>query len=345
MRAVGSGHSWSDVALTEGFLLRTDGLARVPAPEPDFVRPEWTQAGRRLVRAEGGTRIKELNAWLDANGMGLSNMGGYDHQTIAGVTATSTHGSGIEFGPLNDALRSLDVVVGDGSVQRIEPTDGPTDRAAYEAHHGEARTLVQDDHVFDAVCVGMGCMGVICTAMVEVRDRFHMREVRELHPWAKVKADLQDGAVLARQRALRARLQPVRRRLRLPVPRHDARPGQRPAQPAVGQAHAQPARRGRGAASRSRRTSSTSCSTSAPSLAPKLLLASVKRARQGASTTTSASRSSTSATRTSCRPTRARSGCRWTAATSRPSRRSSASRASAASSAASTRARRSRCAS
>ena len=195
VRAVGSGHSWSDVALTEGFLLRPDGMTRVPAPEPDFVRPEWTADGRRLVRAEGGTRIKELNAWLDANGMALSNMGGYDHQTVAGVTSTSTHGSGIEFGPLNDALRSLDVVVGDGSVQRIEPTDGPTDRAAFEAHHGDARTLVQDDHVFDAVCVGMGCMGVICTAMIEVRERFYMREVRELHPWAKVKADLQDGAV------------------------------------------------------------------------------------------------------------------------------------------------------
>ncbi|MBW3551114.1 MAG: FAD-binding protein, partial [Proteobacteria bacterium] len=162
----------------------------------DFVRAEWS--GRRLVRAEAGTRIKELNAWLDANGMGLTNMGGYDHQTVAGVTATSTHGSGIEFGPLNDALRSLDIVVGDGSVQRIEPADGPTDRAAFEAHHGGGRTLVQDDHAFDAICVAMGCMGVICTAMIEVRDRFCLREVRELHPWAKVKADLQDGGVLER---------------------------------------------------------------------------------------------------------------------------------------------------
>jgi FAD/FMN-containing dehydrogenase len=193
VRAVGSGHSWSDVALTEGFLLKPTGMTRVPAPEPDFLRPEW--ADRRLVRAEAGTRIKELNAWLDAHGLGLTNMGGYDHQTIAGVTATSTHGTGTEFGPLNDQLRSLDVVVGDGSVQRIEPTDGPTDRAAYEAHHGEARTLVRDDHVFDAVCVAMGCMGVVCTAMIEVRERFHMREVRELHPWSKVRADLEAGAV------------------------------------------------------------------------------------------------------------------------------------------------------
>ena len=196
VRAVGSGHSWSDVALTEGFLLEPGGMTRVPSREPDFIRPEW--AGRRLVRAEHGARIREMNSWLDAHGMGFANLGGYDAQTIAGVTATATHGSGIEFGPLNDALCSLDVVVGDAGVQRIEPSDGPTDRAAFEAHFGAERTLVQDDHVWNAVCVGMGCMGVICTAMVEVRERFFMREVREMHPWAKVRADLEDGGVLER---------------------------------------------------------------------------------------------------------------------------------------------------
>ena len=35
-------------------------------------------------------------------------MGGYDPQTIAGVISTSTHGSGLAFGPLNDFVRSLD---------------------------------------------------------------------------------------------------------------------------------------------------------------------------------------------------------------------------------------------
>ncbi len=199
VRAVGSGHSWSDVALTEGFLLRPTGMTRVPSAEPDFVRDGWGErSGRRLVRFDGGARIREINAWLDANAIGFENLGGYDGQTIAGVTSTSTHGSGVSFGPLNDALRSLDVVVGDGSVRRIEPSDGPTDRAAFEAHFGARRALVQDDHVFNGVSVGMGCMGVICTAMVEVRERFFMREVRELHPWEKVRADLEDGGVLHR---------------------------------------------------------------------------------------------------------------------------------------------------
>jgi FAD/FMN-containing dehydrogenase len=69
VRAVGSGHSWSDVALTRGFLLKTEGLARPAAAEPDFLRPEWTE--RRLVRAEAGIRIKELNAYLDRRGLAL----------------------------------------------------------------------------------------------------------------------------------------------------------------------------------------------------------------------------------------------------------------------------------
>jgi hypothetical protein len=148
------------------------------------------------VRAEAGIRIKELTAYLDRSGLALQQMGGYDHQTIAGVISTSTHGSGASFGPLNDYVHSLDMVVSAGRVVRVERASGPTDRAAFEAHHGARRTLIQDDHVFDAVNVAMGCMGIICTALIEVEARFYLREVREMHPWAKVRADLEDGAVL-----------------------------------------------------------------------------------------------------------------------------------------------------
>src|SRR3989441_2694434 len=66
-------------------------------------------------RAEAGIRLRELNAHLDAHGLALSNMGGYDGQTVAGVISTSTHGSGIGFGPLPEQIRSLDVVAGGGA--------------------------------------------------------------------------------------------------------------------------------------------------------------------------------------------------------------------------------------
>ena len=36
----------------------------------------------------------------------------------------------------------------------------------------------------------MGCMGVICTVMLEVESKYYLREVREFHTWEKVRADL-----------------------------------------------------------------------------------------------------------------------------------------------------------
>ena len=214
VRAVGSGHSWSDVALTTGYLLKTGRLSRVPAREPDFLRPEWSE--RRLVRAEAGIRIRELNAHLDGEGLALSNMGGYDHQTVAGVMSTSTHGSGITFGPLNDFVRSVDLVAADGDVHRIERADGPTDPQAFEAHHRAgttpARTLVQSDECFDAVAVGMGSMGIVATAMLEVEPRYFLREVREFHTWEEVRADLEDGAVLRDNRHYEVLFSPYERK-------------------------------------------------------------------------------------------------------------------------------------
>jgi len=62
VRAVGSGHSWSDVALTTGFLVETHGLSR--ALPLDCVRDGLDTS--LLVRTEAGVRLKELNARLEA---------------------------------------------------------------------------------------------------------------------------------------------------------------------------------------------------------------------------------------------------------------------------------------
>ncbi|HEY4826752.1 MAG TPA: D-arabinono-1,4-lactone oxidase [Solirubrobacteraceae bacterium] len=198
VRAVGSGHSWSDVALTRGFLLLPTGLAEPLPSGPDFLREDWKD--RDLVQTQAGIRIRELNSYLDGRGLGLLNMGGYDHQTVAGVISTSTHGSGMEFGPLNDFVRSFDIVGAGGAVYRIEPADGPTDRGAYEEAYGDSRTLIKDDHWFNAAVVGMGSMGVICTVTLEVRSKYYLREVRTFHTWDEVRAQLTNGKVLQTNR-------------------------------------------------------------------------------------------------------------------------------------------------
>ena len=151
VRAVGSGHSWSDVALTPGYLIRPERLNAL------------LEIDGNLVRVEAGMRLRDLNRHLDGHGLALSNMGGYDAQTVAGVMSTATHGSGIEFGPIADAVRSLEIVASGGRVVRLE--------------RGDPR--------FDAAVVSMGCMGVIYSATLEVEPEYWLTEVRELSSWAR----------------------------------------------------------------------------------------------------------------------------------------------------------------
>ena len=178
VRAVGAGHSWSDVALTDGFLVDPGELSGVSGVDGEPLTPAAGELS--LVRVLGGTPIHVLNDELWEMGRALPNMGGYDAQTIAGVVSTSTHGSGLAYGPFPDLVRSLDLVVSGGRVLRLEPADGPTDRR----RAGELSVeLVNDDALFAAAICGLGTLGLIHSMLIEVRERFWLNEVRTLSTW------------------------------------------------------------------------------------------------------------------------------------------------------------------
>jgi hypothetical protein len=192
VRAVGAGHAWSDVALTDGYLVETDELSGLLELDDGTLRPP-SEGDPPLVRVRGGTRVRQLNELLQSHGLGLRNMGGYDAQSIAGVVSTSTHGSGITFGPFPDVVRSLDLVVAEGARVRVEPARGPTAPAAFAARHGAARTLEQDDDVFAAAICGMGCLGIIESLVLEVRREFWLHERRRVRTWEEVRPELADA--------------------------------------------------------------------------------------------------------------------------------------------------------
>ena len=138
MRAVGAGHAWSDAALTDGYL--------VAAGPPRRRRPELDDVRRRrrapLVRVLGGTAPARRSTPRSTRaGWRCRNMGGYDAQTIAGVVSTSTHGSGLRWGPFPDLVRSLELVVA-GRRGRCASSRRRTDRpGAFD----DRRRAVQDD--------------------------------------------------------------------------------------------------------------------------------------------------------------------------------------------------------
>jgi hypothetical protein len=149
-----------------------------------------------LFQVESGITLASLNDLLDRRGLALPNMGGYDGQTFVGAVSTSTHGSGLRFGPLAEMTRSLDIVCAGGSIYRVEPTRGITDPQKYSQKYGGSRTLVQDDDWLRAVVVSMGCMGLIYSVVLEAATSFWLKEVRTFSTWERVQDDLRQGDVL-----------------------------------------------------------------------------------------------------------------------------------------------------
>jgi len=194
LRASGARHAWSDIALTNGIMVEPDNLSQVTRAEPATLRPQ--PAGVNLVWVGSGTHLRTLNPALEKMGLALRNMGGYDAQTIAGVISTSTHGSGLAFGPFPDAVRSLELVVSAGRALRVEPADGPTDPDVFD---DEGLELVQDDEQFAAAICGLGTLGLLYRVMIDVREKFWLKEVRTLDTWEKVRSTLTPGGVLGEE--------------------------------------------------------------------------------------------------------------------------------------------------
>jgi len=152
IHAAGSGHSFTDAALTDGALVRIEALDRVL----------HVDRGTGLVKVEAGITLADLSAALWELGLALENLGDIDKQTLAGAISTATHGTGSRFRNLSAQVEALELVLADGSL--IEVSNG-ADRAAYRA----AR-------------VGLGALGVVYSATVRAVPAFAMRRVDSPRP-------------------------------------------------------------------------------------------------------------------------------------------------------------------
>lgn len=189
VRAVGAGHSFSEVAkehyyLVEMFKLRDCSLYKDPALKEDAIPPE-----RTLVRAQGGIRIKCLNKALFKMGLALDNMGTFDWQTISGALSTGTHGTGIHQPAIPDMVRAIVLICADGEICQIEPKNGAiSDPDKFEGK------LIQNDDVFYSVVLSFGAMGIIYELILEVGPKFWIKESRTLMDWdTELKPKLLNG--------------------------------------------------------------------------------------------------------------------------------------------------------
>src|SRR5580658_10801526 len=114
LRALGSGHSFTPAAATDGLALDLSGWTGIIAAD--------TRTG--LVTVRSGTTLRALNAGLAPLGLALANLGDIDVQTVAGALATGTHGTGARLGGLATQIEALDLVLADGSLTRARRRRG-----------------------------------------------------------------------------------------------------------------------------------------------------------------------------------------------------------------------------
>ncbi len=164
VKPVGTGHSFTDVAATDGVLLRPDRLSGV--------RTIDHAAG--TVTVAPGTPLWQLNATLAGAGLSLTNMGDVMEQTVSGAVSTGTHGTGRDSAALAAQVVGLELVLADGSVLRC--------------------SAKENADVFAAARVGLGALGVISELTFSVEPLFLLTAREEPMPFARVTEEFEELA-------------------------------------------------------------------------------------------------------------------------------------------------------
>ena len=159
VKMVGTGHSFTDIAVADGLLLRPDRLTGIRSVDRDTM----------TVTVLAGTPLHELNARLHGLGLALHNLGDIDRQTVAGAISTGTHGTGGRWASLSAQVAGFELVTADGAVLHARP-DGDELEAS----------------LFAAGRVGLGALGVLTAVTFHVEPAFTLEAVEEPMRWAEV---------------------------------------------------------------------------------------------------------------------------------------------------------------
>lgn len=161
IRALGTGHSFNDLADSAADLVSLAGLPQAVDLDP---------AGAR-VRVPAGMRYGELAGHLHAAGTALPNLGSLPHICVAGACATGTHGSGDHNGNLATAVSAVDIVTAGGDLV----------------------TLARGDDAFAGAVVALGALGVVTALTLDVVPTFDVvQHVYEALPREALDAHLDE---------------------------------------------------------------------------------------------------------------------------------------------------------
>ncbi|MBC2868875.1 D-arabinono-1,4-lactone oxidase [Streptomyces mexicanus] len=162
VKAVGTGHSFTSIAATDGMVIRPHLLTGI----------RGIDRANMTVTVEAGTPLKRLNMALAREGLSLTNMGDIMEQTVSGAISTGTHGTGRDSASIAAQIKGLELVTADGSVLTCSEKENPD--------------------VFAAARIGLGALGVVTAVTFAVEPVFLLTAREEPMPLEKVLAEFDE---------------------------------------------------------------------------------------------------------------------------------------------------------
>ena len=149
VKAVGSGHSFTAIAVSEEVLVDLSDYDEIIAIDKM----------NQTVTVQSGIQLSKLNQALYENSLAMQNLGDIAYQTIAGAISTSTHGTGAKFTGIANQVVALRVVLADSSIVECS-----------------ANVNAQ---LFSCARVGLGALGLISTVTLKVVPAFNLSVIEE----------------------------------------------------------------------------------------------------------------------------------------------------------------------
>jgi L-gulonolactone oxidase len=149
VKAVGSGHSFTAIAVSEEVLVDLSDYDEIVAIDKI----------NQTVTVQSGIQLSKLNQALYENSLAMQNLGDIAYQTIAGAISTSTHGTGAKFTGIANQVVALRIVLADSSIVECS-----------------ANVNAQ---LFSCARVGLGALGLISTVTLKVVSAFNLAVIEE----------------------------------------------------------------------------------------------------------------------------------------------------------------------
>ena len=149
VKAVGSGHSFTAIAVSEEVLVDLSDYDEIVAIDKM----------NQTVTVQSGIQLSKLNQALYENSLAMQNLGDIAYQTIAGAISTSTHGTGAKFTGIANQVVALRIVLADSSIVECS-----------------ANVNAQ---LFSCARVGLGALGLISTVTLKVVSAFNLAVIEE----------------------------------------------------------------------------------------------------------------------------------------------------------------------